>query len=86
MVHEVLERRIRGLGALQKMLMVYQEDRLPGLPLLPANQRKGIQRNIVMGRTATVRTNDTLEQGHGRDSSAWQIVRPRSALTWLPGC
>ena len=68
MVHEVLERRIRGFGAFQQMLVVNQEDGLPGLPLLPTDQRQRIKGNKVMGRTAPVCTNDALEQRHVQDS------------------
>jgi hypothetical protein len=68
MVPEVLELRIRRFRTFQQMLMVNEEHGLPGLSLLPANQRKGIECDIMMGRTAAMRTNDALEQGHGRDS------------------
>ena len=63
---EVLELGVRRLGAFQQVLMVDQEQRLPRLALLAADQRERIERNIMVRGAAAVIADHAFEQGHGR--------------------
>ena len=65
-VLEILELGIRRLGAFQEVFVVDQEQRLPRLAIVPADQGERVKSDVVMGRAAAVIPNHAFEQGHGR--------------------
>jgi len=73
-VLEILERRVRRLGALQKMLVVHQEQRLPLLSRFGVDQVQRIECDMMMCRCAAVRTDNPFQQGHDGNSSVVNLT------------
>jgi hypothetical protein len=90
-VLEILELGVWRLGAFQEVFVVDQEQRLPRLAIVPADQRKRIESNVMMGRAAAVIPDHAFEQGHGRvlrtvcDSIPRNSAKMVNALLTLAG-